>query len=178
MGKQVQLTREQIRVSIWTLRNSGLSWNKIAKQVGKNRNNVRRIYKRVKFTGECTDQPRTGRPRKLNDRDARKVIDILRKSPAKTAEAVRKQANKDYNLQVSTSTIQRTFKRQGYVARVKRKKPLLTKQHRKRRLDWAKKHSTWTVDDWKRVIWSDETAFTLVYSEGRVLLDKEWGYLR
>src|SRR5579859_4762101 len=38
------------------------------------------------------------------------------------------------------------------------KRPLLTQKHTKERLVWAKAHRHWTVDDWKRVIWSDESA--------------------
>ena len=36
---------------------------------------------------------------------------------------------------------------------VKKKKPLLSKRHMKERLDFA----LGTLDDWRRVIWSDET---------------------
>ena len=37
------------------------------------------------------------------------------------------------------------------------KRPFLTQKHAKERLVWAKAHRHWTVDDWKRVIWSDES---------------------
>jgi hypothetical protein len=59
------------------------------------------------------------------------------------------------------------MKAAGYVARVMKKKPLLTAEHKRRRLRWAKAHSTWTVDEWRNAIWSDETALTLVGSGGR-----------
>jgi len=39
---------------------------------------------------------------------------------------------------------------------VKKKKPLLSARHRKARLAFAQKYREWTVEDWKRVIWSDE----------------------
>ena len=56
-------------------------------------------------------------------------------------------------------------------AAVKEKKPLLTAGHRKGRLDQATAHQDWTVDDWKRVIWSDETKINRLGSDGRV-----WGW--
>jgi len=37
------------------------------------------------------------------------------------------------------------------------KRPLLTQEHAKKCLAWARAHSYWTVDDWKCVIWSDES---------------------
>ena len=38
---------------------------------------------------------------------------------------------------------------------VKKKKPLLSQKHRKERLEFSLAHQHWTVQDWKRVIWSD-----------------------
>jgi len=38
------------------------------------------------------------------------------------------------------------------------KRPLLTQKHAKEHLVWAKAHQYWTVDGWKRVILSDESA--------------------
>ncbi|KAG1059215.1 hypothetical protein G6F42_028393 [Rhizopus arrhizus] len=45
----------------------------------------------------------------------------------------------------------------GIYAEIKKKKPLLTEKRKKARLAWAKKHQCWTVHDWRRVIFSDET---------------------
>ena len=168
MPKTPNLNREQQRVQIWTLRQQGLSWKKIATETKKLPQNCRKICQRITKTGSFKDQPRTGRPRKLDERKTRTIVDILQKSKVKTAEAVRKEASTHHNINVSANTIRRVLKRSGYVARVKRKKPLLTIEHKRKRLAWANEHRTWTVDEWKHVIWSDETAFTLVGSDGRV----------
>jgi hypothetical protein len=50
---------------------------------------------------------------------------------------------------------------------VKKKKPLLSTRHQKQRLDFALKNKEWTVKDWKRVIWSDETKINKFGSDGR-----------
>ena len=39
----------------------------------------------------------------------------------------------------------------------KQKQPFLSKKHRRLRIDFAEAHKDWTVEDWKRVIWSNET---------------------
>ncbi|GBM94806.1 hypothetical protein AVEN_134635-1 [Araneus ventricosus] len=46
--------------------------------------------------------------------------------------------------------------------------PLLTKRHRQLRLQWAREHRDWTMDEWKRVSWSDESRFLIHYVDGRV----------
>ena len=60
---------------------------------------------------------------------------------------------------------------------------MLTSRHRRNRLDFAIAHQDWTLDDWKRVIWSDETKINRFQSDGRqwiwkgpgegVLVDRE-----
>ncbi|GFX33052.1 transposable element Tcb1 transposase [Trichonephila clavipes] len=42
-----------------------------------------------------------------------------------------------------------------------RPKPLLTEFQRKRRLTWAREHSLWTIKDWEKVIFIDESQFCI-----------------
>ncbi|GFW01642.1 transposable element Tcb1 transposase [Trichonephila clavipes] len=42
-----------------------------------------------------------------------------------------------------------------------RPKPLLTEFQRKRRLTWAREHSLWTIIDWEKVIFSNESQFCI-----------------
>ena len=50
---------------------------------------------------------------------------------------------------------------------VKQKKPSLSQRHRKERMDFAVSHQDWTVEDWKKVVWSDETKINCFGSDGR-----------
>ncbi|GBN57888.1 hypothetical protein AVEN_26547-1, partial [Araneus ventricosus] len=45
----------------------------------------------------------------------------------------------------------------GLCSRRPTRVPLLTKRHRQLRLQWAWEHRDWTMDEWKRVVWSDES---------------------
>ena len=47
------------------------------------------------------------------------------------------------------------------------KKPLLKPHHKRARMDFAEQYLHWTVEDWKRVIWSDETKINRFGSDGR-----------
>lgn len=51
---------------------------------------------------------------------------------------------------------------------IKPKKPLLSTKNIKARLSWARAHVDWTVQDWKRVIWSDETKIDRFGSDGKI----------
>lgn len=50
---------------------------------------------------------------------------------------------------------------------VKKKKPRLLPRHIKARLEFAGKYKDWTIDDWKNVIFSDETKINRLGSDGR-----------
>ena len=58
---------------------------------------------------------------------------------------------------------------------MKKKKPLLSARHRKKCLAFALKYKEWTVEDWKRVIWSDETKINRIGSDGRQWVWKKIG---
>ena len=38
---------------------------------------------------------------------------------------------------------------------VKKKKPLLSQKYRKKGMDFVIRHKDWTLEDWKKVVWSD-----------------------
>ena len=76
---------------------------------------------------------------------------------------------------ISARTVHRALKKVGMKAVVKRKRPLLTKRHRRERLDFAIAHKDWTVEDWKRVVWSDETKINHLGSDGRKWVWKKAG---
>ncbi|EFN75807.1 Transposable element Tcb1 transposase, partial [Harpegnathos saltator] len=46
-------------------------------------------------------------------------------------------------------------------------KPLIMDANAKLRKKWYHDHKTWTID-WKNVVWSDESSFTLFPTNGRV----------
>ena len=63
-------------------------------------------------------------------------------------------------------TVYRSLKSLGFEAKVKQKKPFLSKKHKEIRYKWAKAHEFWTIEDWKNIIWSDETKINIWGSDG------------
>ncbi|GBM90767.1 hypothetical protein AVEN_188989-1 [Araneus ventricosus] len=56
----------------------------------------------------------------------------------------------------------------GLCSRRSPRVPLLNKRYRQLRLQWAREHRDWTMDDWKTVAWSDESRFLIHHVDGRV----------
>ncbi|KAG8843994.1 hypothetical protein FRC20_003666 [Serendipita sp. 405] len=77
------------------------------------------------------------------------------------------EAKRLLGLEVSNQTVHNALRAAGLRACVKAKKPALQISHRRCRLDFAITHRHWTMDDWSRVIFSDETKINHMGSDGR-----------
>jgi hypothetical protein len=66
---------------------------------------------------------------------------------------------------ISSRTIGRVLDRNGLFARQPRCKPLLSKSAKKKRFAWAQDHKDWD-EKWKNVVFSDESKFNLIGSDG------------
>ena len=60
---------------------------------------------------------------------------------------------------LSRGTVRPYLKAAGYLRFKARRKPFLTQNHKDARLRWAREHLRWKLEDWMRVIWTDEATF-------------------
>lgn len=108
-------------------------------------------------------KPRPGRPRILSPRSIHHAYIAIECSHASTAADIQRQLFPH----VSEWTVRRALHSAGLSAYIKRRKPLLTRRHRLRRRQWAESYGAWSQEDWNKVIFSDESKFNLVGSDGR-----------
>jgi hypothetical protein len=116
-----------------------------------------------------------GRPRILSYRNRRHLVRLISCGEADTAVDLQRQVATQINIAVSTDTIRRSLKMEGMVSAVKKKKPLLRPRHFKARHDFARKYQHWTIEDWRRVIFSYETKINRIGSDGRKWIWKRPG---
>jgi len=79
------------------------------------------------------------------------------------------------NTPISSQTLHRQLKTRGMRPVVKRKRPLLKPHYKKASMEFAERHQEWTIEDWKRVIWSDEIKINCLGSDGRKYVWKDVG---
>ena len=72
----------------------------------------------------------------------------------------------DSGSNVSTSTVRRELHEMGFHGQAVAHKAKVTMRNAKCRLEWCKAHHHWTLEQWKRVLWSDESHFTIWQSDG------------
>ena len=54
----------------------------------------------------------------------------------------------------------------GFHGQAAAHKPKITVCNAKHRLAWCQAHRHWTLEQWKRILWSDESRFTIWQSDG------------
>ena len=72
--------------------------------------------------------------------------------------------SKIVNVPISKATVSRRLHENGYRRYIARKKPYLSAKNIKERLEWAKLYKDWTIEQWKKVVWSDETMLQIRHS--------------
>ena len=114
-----------------------------------------------------------GHPLKLNNYDICYIACLLTSGEVDTAPQLAKRLEALKKTTISTQTIRNYLGAAGLKAITKKKQPYLKPSHHRARMDFAEKYLYWTVEDWKRVIWSDETKINHMGSDG-----KSWAWKR
>ncbi len=98
----------------------------------------------------------------------RRMGRLVRDDRRATVTQITTRYNQGIQNGISERTTRRNLKQMGYSSRRPHRGPLLSAKNRKRRLQFAQAHQNWTIEDWKNVVWSDESRFLLWHSDGRV----------
>ena len=114
---------------------------------------------------------RMGRPSKLTPQDRRRITRLVTSTKADNAVQVQRLSG----LQVTVQTIRNALKAEGMMAGGKKKKPLLQRRHYKARMDFCHRYKHYTEDDWKRLLFTDETKINRFGSDGKVWVWRKRG---
>jgi transposase len=148
---------EDKRIQIILLRSQGSTLASIAAHTKVNLGTVRSVLSRWKQYHTIQYLPKTGRPQKVDDRTKRRLARMVQKGEVSTATELTQTAATHEIVHISASTARRMLHKQGLKAMHTISKPLLTRAHKRKRLEFARAHRDWTVEEWKQVIFSDET---------------------
>lgn len=174
MAKNKEISLEK-RAQIEILRKVGNSIGKIAQIVGVSKNGVQTTLARFAQTKSHSDQKRSGRPRKTAATDDRYIVRLSNRDRFKSPSEIRTEVNETLDAPISTNTVKKRLREAGYFGRVAVKKPLLKPEHRRKRLKFARKHRNWTMEQWKSVLWSDESKFELFGTKRRQYVRRKVG---
>lgn len=157
------LTRSRVQNATVLLR-EGKSIRRVAEAVGISVFSVQKIREEDKKNIPAF---KVGRPSKVSNRG--KVL-LARKFSTGCLRSLRqgqRQIQEAEEMHVGKSTVRRWLEHEGLRAYVCPRKPKLTKKIRAERYKFAKDHLSWTEEDWRRVMFSDETIIRRIESLGR-----------
>ena len=143
---------------------SGLSTRQVANKFAISQSVVQKIRKRY-----CGNVPAStgGRPKLLSCQDKRRLTRYITAQVATTASMAAKLLENAVGKRISKWTAQRALKEVNFIAVEKKKKPALSKKNIKPRLIFARKYESLSIEQWKQVIWSDESKINRFSSDGR-----------
>lgn len=155
-------------------RTSGKSQSEISRLLGRAQSTISRYFRTVPAGETRIENYSPGRPRLINGHGTRLMARAFLRSPRKSCKKL-KGENPDIFGDISVRTIQdHVSRRMGFRSRSARKKPLLSETHKRRRLAFAKKYAPWSKEQWRGVMWSDESAFKVINDSSRKVRRPLW----
>ena len=154
---------DEIHNNVVSLLNNGISTHRVTERCNVSQSTVSRIRRKC-FPNQS--KPKSGRKALLTPMQKRLIVRKLTSGQIETNTVAQKYLSDNQKVIVSAQTIRNSLKQAGLKASVKVKKPLLIKRHIQQRLVFCRKYKNWTIDDWKRVIWSDESKINRIGSDG------------
>jgi len=122
--------------------------------------NIKKLLK----NGNLDYRHGNGRKRKITADHARAIGQYIRRNSEITTRAIEAKLKDERELNVTHSTVSRHLKRLGYESALPRRTPMLTTNHKKKRVEWAKRYQG---TNWSRVVFSDETSIQLFHNTVR-----------
>ena len=147
--------------SVLTAAGLGSSNRHIAKQMGVGESTIRAIRKRYRDRGNCLRKVGSGRRTKCSTHDKRAIMKEVRKNPFISAPEIRLTAGVEH---VCKDTVLRVIHRSGeFNSYWAARKPFISAVNVQKRVEWCNRYKDWSAADWRKVLWSDESPFTLRY---------------
>ena len=157
LGRQLS---PSTRGMIEALHEEGQSLRKIADRFGRSKTAVEQCVKRL-ASGSSDYETRPGRGKATIAREDNIVKRMAVSDRRKSSSRIDTEVNEQLGKEISGRTVRRRLHQQGIDARRPRKKPELTKRHRPLRLNWAVSHRDCGSEEWKSVLFSDESKVSI-----------------
>ena len=154
------MNRQDLRLIAVGMSKAGLSTRVIADKLRVPKPSVGRWISKYRELGHVNRKKGSGRPRKLSSRDVRKIVRNVSKKPFH-------HVTKLSPITASKRLVWRALRQAGLRSRRPLRRPFLCARHKHERMDWAMRHSHWWENQWRRIVWSDESRFRLHAPDGR-----------
>ncbi len=166
---------QQIREKIIEMFKNNVPQRKIGRDLDISPSTVHNIIKRFKESGGISVRKGQGRKPKLNNRDLRSLRRHCIKNRNSSISDITTWVQDYFGKPLSSTTIRSYIHKCQLKLYCAKRKPYVNSVQKRRRLLWDRRHLGWTITQWKRVLWSDESVFQVFFGRNgrRVLWTKE-----
>ena len=155
-----------LRQAVLNSLSKGRTQSIVAKEFGISQQLVSVWTRLHKKRGTLEKNARSDRPRKTTKYEDRIIRRQSVADPKRSALAIRDDLQENYGVNVHVSTVKRRLATVDLNGRRPSRKSMISDKNRKVRLQFAKKYASWTIVDWSKILWSDESKFNLFSSDG------------
>ena len=127
----------------------------IAENLGMPRSTISTVFTKWKLSSCITTKKPGHRPQKLSNEAVHNLAHDIDQEQHQTLVTFAGR------YEMSHNTIRTYIRRLGFGNRVVVRKPYLNSMHKTIKLTFAHKFVHWTVEDWYKVIWTNESSFEL-----------------
>ncbi|GFV92273.1 transposable element Tcb2 transposase [Trichonephila clavipes] len=153
----------------------GRSVTSVAAEFGIAHSIVSRLRRQFQTTGTAIRGFSSGRPRGTTPADDRYIVLQARRNRRQTAGEIARHTTQTTGRPISRFTVARRLHGGGLFARRPVRCVPLTPAHRRRRSLWCREHRNWRDNEWGRVLFTDESRFSLSSDSHRILIWRERG---
>lgn len=163
-----------LKGQILALKKQGVSYREISKEIGCSHTTAMRICEKFFVNGTIEHEKGNGRKLKFSDEIVNQILNSVKKNNALSYRKLSKLISKEIDIDLKKSTLSNILKSKGYRSVKKIKKPFLTKKHMQRRFQTCQDFLFMSLEERKKIIFSDEKRFFLNGndSRGNIILDK------
>ncbi|GFX68195.1 transposable element Tcb1 transposase [Trichonephila clavipes] len=153
----------------------GRSVTSVAAEFGNAHSIVSRLWRQFQTTGTAIRGFSSGRPRGTTPADVRYIVLQARRNRRQTAGEIARHTTHVTGRPISRFTVARRLHGGGLFARRPVRCVPLTPAHRRRCSLWSREHRNWRHNEWGRVLFTDESRFSLSSDSHRILIWRERG---
>ncbi|GFV67131.1 transposable element Tc3 transposase [Trichonephila clavipes] len=151
----------------------GRSVTSVAAEFGIAHSIVSRLRRQFQTTGTAIRGFSSGRPRGTTPADDRYIVLLARRNRRQTAGEIARHTTQATVRPTSRFTVARRLHGGGLFARRPVRCVPLTPAHWRRRSLWCREHQNWRDNEWGRVLFIDESRFSLSSDSHRILISRE-----
>ena len=143
-------------VSLFT---QGFTYQFIANEYGVHSSTISRLCAKFIENGSIARRPGGGAKRKSTPKEDMMMVRQLKQDNTTCSHKIKQDLGLD---RISSRTVRRRLAESGeFENGWAETTPFISDKNRKYRLTWCYEHRDWTIEQWRKVLWSDESPFEL-----------------